>query len=161
MENKKFTEEDILSDFLENLKINVTQQQKEYYWIRLYTNTEYDFKQGDIITLNHLPTGEKLDLMFTNFDKVGKIDQQSNSIEEFNNEENKRSLCLLIDFTQLYLLKDVNFIRTLFRNSRYFQEHLLKRKDLKFYTSFDNTLLEDNPRKLIEPINIEYFDITF
>lgn len=160
----KFTEEQILQDFRENLELKILQEQLEYYWIRVYTKEEYDLKPGTLFTLSHLPTGEQLELIFTNYDKVGKTGVQSQDLEEYEAEEDKKALCLLVNMTDLYKNDDVNFIRTLFRNSKYYEERLLKRRDLVFETNFENLMEEEEDsknEKLNESLVIEYFDALF
>jgi len=165
LDKKDFTEEDIINDFRANLEMKIVEEQLEYYWIRVYTKEEYDIKAGTVVHLAHLPSGEKLDLMFTNYDKEGKTDTQSEELEEFVTEENKKALCLLVNMTELYKCEDIDYIRKLFRKSKYYEETLLKRKDLKLFTEHVNFLDEkyienpDNERK--EGLIIEYYDIMF
>jgi hypothetical protein len=55
-------------------------------------------------------------------------------------------------------------VRTLFRKSRFYEERLLKRKDLVFSTQHKNFMedLEEKPdNKLKEGIVIEYYDAMF
>jgi hypothetical protein len=164
LDRQKFSEEEILNDFKENIELKILEEQLEYYWIRLYTNEEYDLKPGTIIEMSHLPTGEKLDLMFTNYDKVGKTGTQAEELEEYEAEEDKKVLCLLVNITELHKADDADYVRTLFRKSRFYEERLLKRKDLVFSTQHKNFMedLEEKPdNKLKEGIVIEYYDAMF
>lgn len=126
------TEEEILKNFKDSLSTNVIESQQEYYWIRLYINEESEFSPKDIITMTHLPTNESIDLIFTNYDKKKRTNKQSEDLEEFTLEEDKEILCLLVNMTKLHSDTDKDFIRTLFRKSKFYKERLLKRKDIKF-----------------------------
>jgi len=160
-----YTEEEILNDFRANIEMKIVEEQLEYYWIRVYTKEEYDIKPGTIVNLAHMPTTETLELMFTNYDKVGKTNTQSEDLEEFEKEENKKVLCLLVNMTDLYKRTDVDLIRKLFRKSKYYEEILLKRKDLKIFTEHVNFLdekyMESPDNKLKDGLIIEYYDILF
>jgi len=164
MTEKGYTEEEILQDFKDNIKLDWVQKQVEYYWIRLYTKEEYDIEPGTIIEMAHLPTGETLDLMFTNYDKKAKTVVQSDDLEEFETEEDKKVLCLLVNMSDIYENENVEYIRSLFRKSKYYEERLLKRKDLVFGTEHKNFIAEyteENKQEQKEGIVIDYYDAMF
>jgi len=163
-EENKYSEDEILKDFRENIEHKIIEDQLEYYWIRLYAKEEYDLEQGTIVQMSHLPSGEKLDLMFTNYDKVGKTGDQSEELEEYETEIDKKVLCLLVNISDVHKRDDVNYIRTLFRKSRYYEERLLKRKELVFSTEYENfsdNFKEDKEEKQKESTVIEYYDVMF
>lgn len=158
-EKEIYSQEDILNDFKDNIEINVIEKQLEYYWIRLYTSEEYDIEPGTIIEMNHKPSNETIELMFTNYDKKGKTNIQSVDIEEFVKEDDKKVLCLLVNMSELYTSDRLDFIRTLFRKSRFYEERLIKRKDLVFSTDFKH--FTDDSKVEKESTNIDYYDTLF
>jgi GTPase involved in cell partitioning and DNA repair len=102
--------------------------------------------------------------MFTNYDKVGKTGTQSDELEEYESEEDKKVLCLLVNITELHKSKEHDYIRTLFRKSKYYEERLLKRKDLVFSTNHTNFMQdeeEESKDELKEETVIEYYDVMF
>ena len=55
-----------------DVKINQVLEQKEFFWVRLYLNEEDSkLETGDIITMTHTPTNEKIEMIFGAYEKRG------------------------------------------------------------------------------------------
>lgn len=129
---------------------NLVEKQRIYIWIRLYLKEEcQDLQIGDDFKITYTPSGEYLDCKFICFDKTS-LTKEHDSLEKvanFNPEDDKKVLCLMLDEDDLKN-DSVSFIRTLFKNTRYYQEQVYKRSELTFVNKRNG-------------INLEYFDCAF
>jgi hypothetical protein len=117
-----------------NIKIRVTEKQKEFFWIRIYLQEEDDkLKVGDTINISYKPTNEKLEMVFGGYEKEGLNRDHDDEVINYVNEDDKTILCVMIDLNRVNKENvDIPTIKTFFRNSRHYKEDL-------FYKSF-NTL---------------------
>lgn len=117
----------------EDLTTKVVEKQKVYFWIRLFLKEECDdIQAGDSINLYYSPTNEKLETTFICFDKKGLQKNHEDEIVNFNPEDDKKILCLMIDEEIVNNSDEIPFIRTLFKNSRFFEYQVVKRSELLF-----------------------------
>ena len=133
-----------------DLAMKVVEEQKVYVWIRLYLKEEVDVEPGDDIYMNYLPSGEKLSTKFICFDKTS-LTKDHNDVEKiinFNPEDDKKVLCLMVDQEIINKDNSIPFIRTLFKTSIHYQYKLLKRDELTFTNSRTGK-------------NLEYFDCDY
>jgi hypothetical protein len=141
-----------LSDKLskEEKKIKqVVEEQKVYFWIRLYLKEEDSNLQiGDDISIKWTPTGEELKTKFICFGKTGLQKDYDEEIVNYNSEDDKKVLCLMVDEGQVNYNEDIPFVRTLFKVGRHFEYQLVKRSELLFVNDRSGMIMD-------------YFDCTF
>lgn len=127
----------------------IVEKQKTYNYIRLFIREEIEITAGDIIQMKF--ENEVLDTTFVSYTKKGmeqKKEMDFDDILNYEPEDNKKCLCLAIDVESVNENSDhIEFIRSLFKWSKYFDYQILKRDELQFST----TTIE----------KIDYFDIEF
>lgn len=122
---------------------NVVEEQKIYFWIRLYLNDELsDIIPGDDIVISWVPSGEKLVTKFVCFGKNGLEKDHNDQVTNYNPDDDKRILCLMVDENFINISEDIPFIRTLFKTGRYYEYQLVKRTELLFTNSRTSEILE-------------------
>lgn len=113
----------------------VVEKQKVYIWIRLYLKEESsNISIGDDISMVYRPSGEKLSTKFICYDKttLTKDHDDLEKVINFNPEDNKKVLCLMVDEDTINNGEGIPFIRTLFKTSRHYQYQLVRRDDLVY-----------------------------
>jgi hypothetical protein len=135
-----------LSDKLskEEKKIKqVVEEQKVYFWIRLYLKEEDSNLQiGDDISIKWTPTGEELKTKFICYGKTGLQKDYDEEIVNYNSEDDKKVLCLMVDEGQVNYNEDIPFVRTLFKVGRHFEYQLVKRSELLFVNDRNGMILD-------------------
>jgi hypothetical protein len=145
---------DELAAFRAERKVNieVTEQQKIYIYTRVYLRDEIEIKSGEKVYIEYVQSGEKLETIFAAYAKKGMEKDKINDFEDILNyqpEDNKKCLCLMIDKGVLDKDDSIPFIRTLFKVSKWYDNQLLKRTDLILYKENDKENMMD------------YYDIDF
>lgn len=126
----------------------IVEKQKVYFWIRLYIKEEVDMKPDTVVKILYTTSGEFLETKFICYSKKGLDKDLDNEIVGYNTEDDKKVLCLMVDSDKInYDNKDIPFIKTLFKTSRFYEYQLLKRDELVFINS-DGTKLD-------------YYDVNF
>lgn len=123
----------------------IVEKQKIYVWIRLYLKEELsDIEIGDDITMWYKPSDEKLLTKFICFDKTSltKDHDDLDKIINFNTEDDKKVLCLMVDEEVINEGKDIPLLKTLFRNCKHYQFQLLKRDELVYVNSRTGEVLD-------------------
>jgi hypothetical protein len=121
----------------------IVEEQKVYFWIRLYLKEENPNVQiGDDITINWTPSGEKLATKFAAYGKQGLERDHIGEVTNYNPEDDKRVLCLLIDNKMVNFNDEIPFIRTLFKTGYHYEYQLVKRDELQFVVNRTNVVLE-------------------
>lgn len=120
----------------------VTEKQKEYFWIRLFLNEEENIlKQGDDIIIKDLVYGEELEVKFMFYGKKN-LHKDADNIINYDPEEDKKCLILMVETDKVNYNSDhIPFIRSLFTNSRYFTYHVIRIDDLDFIVKKSNEKL--------------------
>jgi hypothetical protein len=133
-----------VSDVVDDTVLStVVEEQKVYFWIRLYIKDENSNIQiGDDITIKWLPSGEFLDTKFIAGGKKGLERDHDNEMVNYNSEDDKRILCLMIDTKMVNNNDDIPFIRTLFETGNHYEYQLVRRVDLTFSNKRNNEILE-------------------
>ena len=127
----------------------VVEEQKVYFWIRLYLKEEdSNLVIGDDISIKWTPTGEELKTKFICFGKTGLQKDYDEEIVNYNSEDDKKVLCLMVDEGQVNYNENIPFVRTLFKVGRHFEYQLVKRSELLFVNDRNGMILD-------------YFDCTF
>lgn len=126
----------------DSVKLKTIESQKVYIWIRLYLKEELDdIKAGDDIIIKYIPSGESLVTKFICFGKTTLSKDHLDEIVNFNPEDDKKILCLMVDQDIINKSDEIPFIRTLFKSGYHYQYQLVKRVDLTFTNKrTDNTI---------------------
>ena len=133
-------------DFQPHMRI--IQKQKTYFWIRLYIKNEIDIKPETKINIVFNDGEEKLETYFMYFGKKGIERDSDGQIINFNPEDDKKVLCLLIDSDKVDRdNEDIPYIKTLFPLGKFFKPQYVRKYDFQFI--IDGT----------EPI--DFYDIDF
>lgn len=121
----------------------IIEEQKIYFWIRLYLkNEDPNVKIGDDVTINWIPSGEKLTTKFVVYGKEGLERDHIGEVVNFNPEDDKKVLCLLIDTKMVNFNDDIPFIRTLFKTGYHYEYQLVKREELQFVVDRNGIILD-------------------
>ena len=132
----------------DGVSVKVLEEQKIYFWIRVYLSEEIDTLPGDSYSIVYNPTGDKLEVKFICFGKDGINKDYDNEIAQFEPDDNKKVLCLMVDENEINNSDEIPFIRTLFKTSKYYEYQLLKRSDLILTNLRNNEV-------------VDYYDIDF
>lgn len=125
-----------VKDWYSNMSndMKIVEEQKVYVWIRLYLKEESDVEIGDDIFMTYTPSGEKLETKFICFGKEG-MEKDNDGLVNWNSEDNKKVLCLMVNQDKINKGTDIPFIRTLFKTSIHYQYQLVRRDELLFINS--------------------------
>lgn len=146
---KSIDTENLSDDVDSNPISTVTEEQKVYFWIRLFLKEEDpNVNIGDDITIEWVPTGEKLQTKFIAFGKKGFDKDGGDEITSYSTEDDKKILSLMIDTKMVDFNDDIPFIRTLFKTGYHYEYQLVKRDELLFINKSSGVILD-------------YFDCTF
>lgn len=115
--------------------MKVVEEQKVYIWIRLYLKEESNIEIGDDIFMTYTPSGEKLETKFICYGKTDMGKDHDDEIINYNPEDDKKVLCLMVDQEKINKGTNIPFIRTLFKSSIHYQYQLLRRDELTFTNS--------------------------
>jgi len=111
---------------------NIIEEQKVYFWIRLYLNEENAINIGEKIIIKWKQSGEELETQFMAYGKEGLNRDRAEDLVNYVLEDNKKVLTLMVDTKEVDMSDDIPFIRTLFKTSRHYEYRLVKRIDLVF-----------------------------
>lgn len=144
VEQVKDIDIDKLSDDVDQESTSkVIEEQKIYFWIRLYLNEEDpNVNIGDDITIKWTNSGEELKTKFIAYGKVGQNKDQGDEVANYNPEDDKRILCLMIDTKMVNFNEDIPFIRTLFKTGYHYEYQLVKRSELLFINDGNGMVLD-------------------
>jgi hypothetical protein len=133
VEKIKTIDTEVVKDWDSNTDpaMKIVEEQKVYIWIRLFLKEEANVEIGDDIYMTYTPSGEKLDTKFICFGKEG-AEKDQDGLTNWNSEENKRVLCLMVDQEKINKGTDIPFIRTLFKTGIHYQYQLVRRSELLF-----------------------------
>jgi hypothetical protein len=111
----------------------IIEEQKVYIWIRLYLKDEVEnIEIGDDIEINYIVSNEKLNTKFICYGKTSLERDHDNEVINYNTEDDKKVLCLMVDENIINKGDNIPFIRTLFKTSIWYEYQLVKREDLVF-----------------------------
>lgn len=143
-------------DYDETPDVKIVEEQKVYFWIRLYLSEENaNIKVGNDIIVKYKPlpvylndilvedsNSEELETKFICYDKKGLERNSEGQIVNYNQEDDLRVLCLMVDSVKVNTSDDIPFIRTLFKASRYYEYQLMRRSELLFIDKQSGETLE-------------------
>ncbi len=140
---------DLSDDVNQEVTSIVTEEQKVYFWIRIYLKDDnINAEIGDDITIKYTPSGEQLKTKFICYDKKGLSKDHQGELTGYNAEDDKKILCLMIDTKMVNNNDDIPFVRTLFKTGYHYEYQLMRREDLQF-------ILDKNG------LVIDYYDVDF
>ena len=114
-----------------------------YFWTRLYLKDENpNIEIGDYVNIIYTPSGETLKSQFITWGKKGLDRDHDSELTQYNNEDDKKVICLMIEEKVVNENNDIPFIRTLFKLGRHFQNQLVKRDELQFVVERNGIILE-------------------
>lgn len=143
IESIKNLDSDDVSDEIVAPLSDIIEEQKVYFWIRLYINNELDdILQGDDIAIKWTPSGEKLTTKFICFGKSGLERDHDDQVTNWNPEDDKKILCLMVDERVINLGSEIPFIRTLFKTGRHYEYQLVRREELIFVNERTGIILD-------------------
>lgn len=131
-EIKNIDEKSISNDISTNPSTRIIESQKIYIWIRIYLKEEVDVLEGDEYKMEYIPSGENLTTKFVSFGKKNLNRDHQDQIINFDPEVDRKILCLMVDENEINTRKDIPFIRTLFKTSRFYDYQVIRRSDLTF-----------------------------
>ena len=122
---------------------NIIEEQKVYIWIRLYLKNESsNIEIGDDINMVYKSSGEKLTTKFVCYGKSDLNKDHNDEIINFNPEDDKKVLCLMVDEDFINKGDGIPFLRTLFKTSRHYEYQLDRRDDLIFINERSGEVLD-------------------
>jgi hypothetical protein len=137
------TKEVDFSNVGDDIQVKETEKSMVYLWIRLYLKDEIsNIINGDKINIKW--EREEVETTFIGFNKKGLI-QDNDGIINADLEDDKTGLILMIDER---MVKDPRlsaaqpFIRSLFKESPYYEYQVYRRDDLKFINQKTGESLE-------------------
>jgi hypothetical protein len=142
VEKIKSIDTEVVKDWDSNTdpSMKVLEQQKVYIWIRLYLKEESNVEIGDDIFMTYTPSGEKLETKFICYGKSDLGKNHEDEMVNYNPEDDKKVLCLMVDQETINKGTDIPFIRTLFKTGIHYEEQLVKRSELLFISRNGETL---------------------
>jgi len=137
VEKIKTIDTEVVKDWDSNTDtaMKIVEEQKVYVWIRLFLKEESDVQIGDTIFMTYTQSGEKLETKFICYGKTDMGKDHDDEIINYNPEDDKKVLCLMVDQEKINKGTDIPFIRTLFKISIHYQYQLVKRDELIFFNS--------------------------
>jgi hypothetical protein len=144
VEQIKTIDTEVVKDWDKNVDtaMKVLEEQKVYIWIRLYLKEESDVQVGDEIFMTYKPSGEKLSTIFVCYGKTDLGKDHEDEMINYNPEDDKKIICLMVNQDTINKGVDIPFIKTLFKTSIHYQEQLMKRSDLLFINSRTSETLD-------------------
>lgn len=155
LESIRNIDTDVLSDDVEETPtLNIVEEQKVYFWIRLYLKEEdLNLEIGDDIVITYNPNGsvgneilsdhlEELPTKFVCFGKKGLDKDHDNEVVNYSNEDDSKILCLIVDERVVNFGEGINFIRTLFKTGRHYEYQLVRRDELLFVNKRNGIVLD-------------------
>jgi hypothetical protein len=121
----------------------IIEEQKIYFWIRLYLSEEdLNIQVGDDITISYEPSGEELVTKFICYGKSGLERDHNDEVINYNPEDDKKILCLMVDENHVNYSQEIPFIRTLFKTGRHYEYQLMRRDELIFINKRNGIILD-------------------
>jgi hypothetical protein len=140
---RKIDTNDISDDVEVIATSKVVDEQKVYIWIRLHLNQENNnILPGDDVEIKWVPSGETLVTKFVCFGKSGLERDHLGQVTNYNPDDDRRILCLMVDENEINFSNDITFIRTLFKTGRHYDYQLVKRSELLFINKKNQQVLD-------------------
>lgn len=142
-EQLKDLDTDDLSDEVSDEIITDITPEVVYFWTRLYLKDENpNIEIGDCVNITYTTSGEKLKCQFFAYGKTGLERDHDDELINFNSEDDKKVLCLMVEEKIVNESEDIQFIRTLFKLGRHYEYQLVKRDELQFVVERNGVILD-------------------
>jgi len=123
---------DLNDEVSDQVQIDITPE-KVYFWTRVFLKEEDPgVKIGDTIWIEYTPSGERLETKFITYGKQGLERDHDGAVTNYNPEDDKKIICLMIEEKTINESDDIPFIRTLFKLGRHYEFQVLRRTELIF-----------------------------
>jgi hypothetical protein len=134
---------ELSDDVSQDPEVEITPE-KVYFWTRVYMKEENPNLQiGDEITIKYLPSGEEMKTQFFAYGKTGlERDHEEDELVNFNQEDDKKVVCLMVDEKIVNESDEIPFIRTLFKLGRHYEYNVLRREELVFACDRNGVLID-------------------
>lgn len=117
--------------------VDIIEEQKTYIWSRIYLNEDDNtLKAGDKVYIKYNISGEVLETTFAAYNKKNVVkDKDGEVVQNYEPEDDKKVLCLAVDVDFVNKpTNDIPFIRTLFKQGRFYEYQLMKLSELTVYS---------------------------
>ena len=132
-----------LSDEVSDEVITDVTPSKIYFWTRVYLKEENpNIEIGDEVTLRWTNSGEELKTQFITYGKQGLEKDHEDELTNYNPEDDKKVLCLMVEEEVINKSEEIPFIRTLFKLGRHYEYQLVKRDELVFTIDKNGIILD-------------------
>ncbi len=119
----------------------IIQKQKVYFWIRVYLKEELDIKTETKVIIKYLDGKEQLETQFMYFGKKGLERNNEGQIINFNPEDDKRILCLLIDSDRIdFNNEEIPYMKTLSPLSKHYKPQYFRKFDFSVFIEEDQEI---------------------
>jgi hypothetical protein len=133
---------DLSDDVSNDPEVEITPE-KVYFWTRVYMKEENpNIEIGDTITIKYVPSGEEMKTQFFAYGKTGLERDHDDELVNFNPEDDKKVLCLMVEEKIVNESEDIPFIRTLFKLGRHYEYNLMKREELLFVNDRNGIVID-------------------
>ena len=133
---------DLSDDVSKDPEVEVTPE-KVYFWTRIYMKEENpNVEIGDTITIKYTPSGEEMKTQFFAYGKTGLERDHDDELINFNPEDDKKVLCLMVEEKIVNESEDIPFIRTLFKLGRHYEYNVMKRDELLFVNDRNGIVID-------------------
>lgn len=134
---------ELTDDVSKDPLMEVTEEQKIYFWIRLYLKEENpNIEAGDDIIISYTPMDEELKTKFICYGKKNLERDHEDEVVNYDPEDDKKVLCLMVDEKMVNENDDIPFVRTLFKTGHHYEYQLVKRDELLFIIEKNNIVLD-------------------
>lgn len=133
---------DLSDDVSDEILTDITPE-KVYFWTRVYLKEENpNIEIGDQVTLKWTVTGEEIKTQFITYGKQGLEKDHDDELTNYNPEDDKKVICLMVDEEVINKSEEIPFIRTLFKLGRHYEYQLVKRDELVFSIDRNGIILD-------------------
>jgi hypothetical protein len=133
---------DLSDDVSKDPEVEVTPE-KVYFWTRVYMKEENpNIEIGDTVTIKYAPSGEEMKTQFFAYGKTGLERDHDDELINFNPEDDKKVLCLMVEEKIVNESEDIPFIRTLFKLGRHYEYNVMKRDELLFVNDRNGIVID-------------------
>lgn len=123
---------ELSDDVSDQVLIDITPE-KVYFWSRLYLTAEDpSLNIGDTIWIEYTPSGERIETKFITYGKQGLERDHDGEVTNYNPEDDKKILCLMVEEKVINESEEIPFIRTLFKLGRHYEFQVVRRNELIF-----------------------------
>ena len=133
---------DLSDDVSDEILTDITPE-KVYFWTRVYLKEENpNIEIGDQVTLKWTVTGEEIKTQFITYGKQGLEKDHDDELTNYNPDDDKKVICLMVDEEVINKSEEIPFIRTLFKLGRHYEYQLVKRDELVFSIDRNGIILD-------------------